>query len=327
MSLLKEYLAKPATASKTLTDHCVDAMRYYFNDMRRQYGSAHSDSLTEPHAGLEVTGCSTFVWNVLMYGYEKMGRKDIAMELNSMERDGLDAEHKVEDSRGNVIGTRRSRGGGLGAFLIKQGWKAHYWNPDVWTPRDQSSQHVVSFKDIRAKLGYYGVKPSGLVVGYNKTTRDYDDNVTANYKDEGEQNKKTFAALEKEKFCIIIPRGAMHTACMLNGYVWEVHWNQYKDIKETRGLYQVVRLDSSGDPQKDSSGKVIVLDYRTVKKDVLKNASAWFWRKIAVDVYLYQNDTRFIDWEWLDGLVFTVPGSTFTSRTIADIRVEASMAP
>jgi hypothetical protein len=338
MSLLAELLnEKPAFTASTLSDYCLHAMQFYYDNMKKQYGSKYSGSGTEL---LEVTGCSTFIWNVLRYSYTKIGKKTIADQLKAMVMDGLSARHSSAGDFPN--GKPHYWSKGLGAFLVDNGWKAHYWNPDVYKSRDMygldpssttvsksAEEHKYSFQKVMGEIpgvdkSYYGVFPSGLIVGYNKTTKFYNNKIRNNFLDENPENLKKFKELEKEKLVVVIARGGLHTFLVSNGNVWEVHWDQLKDIKGKRSLMKVMRKKMVGAMETWEHKNERYVD---VKKEILKNKDAWKWEINTVETQLYEKDTPFVEYEYLSGLLLTPPESTFTSRTIATLQAEASRAP
>jgi len=131
-------------SSGMLSDFCFTAMWNYYNDHDNEVGSEFRGD----RRNRAQTNCIIYVYNVLNYGYAKLARNDVVANLKAMflRQDGME----------------------LSKYLVGQGWKAHYWNPDVYKPRDAHSEHIVSFKQALATRQYYGVSLSGLIVGYNK---------------------------------------------------------------------------------------------------------------------------------------------------------------
>jgi hypothetical protein len=122
----------------------------------------------------------------------------------------------------------------LSRYLATQGWKAHYWNPDVWEPRDRDNEHVVSFKKARDKEVYEDIHLSGMIVGYNKQKKvkiegppwywPFGDGVKVSNEDP--DNIAVFQNLKKVKFAVCIARGGTHCFLISYGDVFEVHWDQ-----------------------------------------------------------------------------------------------------
>jgi hypothetical protein len=253
-------MSPPAT-TKTFSEHCVDAMneRIKIDNQRKEIGSKLVEAVGNPD-GLRVTDCITFVFDVLMYGYSQLGVQggQIVKQLKALPRDGIN----------------------LSNFLLKHGWKAHYWNPDVHNPKDMGqwdtkSEHRFSFQRAHETMNYsglgkgnapYHVPLSGMIVGYNKTKVFNDGRPVQKLTTVDPVNKVTFDRLNKVRFCVGICRGGMHTFLMSDGKVWEVHWAARGD---SGNLYEI---------------------------------------------------SDFVDYEWLSGIVVTPPDSNFASRHICEIR-------
>ncbi|MDR2880962.1 MAG: hypothetical protein LBV29_03565 [Azoarcus sp.] len=219
----------PPVIPKKFSNHCVDAMENFLSNQTNQVGSDYVKWYKETYGNtdalknLKTTDCIIFVFNVLMYGYNKLGKENIAKELNKMPRMGMD----------------------LSKFLVhRQDWKAHYWNPDVHNPRDMTqgnprSEHKHSFRLAHETGQYYGVPLSGMVVGYNKTkTRKYPDGrraLIAPTPTVDIVNQRAFERLKNVKFCVGICKGGMHTFLLSDGKVWEVH---YSEIGSSGNLYE-----------------------------------------------------------------------------------------
>jgi len=217
----------------SISDRCVDAMKYYYENQTKQIGSMHPDARpmvriangnvldlkAKDKNGLDIMDCVTFVLKVLRDGC------------------GLTALQTDYKYKGGIF---------LSKYLLDRDWEAHYWCPDVYrkgvtlidgTP---SGEHTDSFlKAINApKIGnrehkkeafaykppfeYYGVKLSGMIIGYDRQVPDTNvENKTA--------NQQAFDRLMKVKFCVGICKGGEHTFLMSNGVVWEVHWTAKGD--------------------------------------------------------------------------------------------------
>jgi hypothetical protein len=128
----------------------------------------------------------------------------------------------------------------LSQYLVTQGWKAHYWNPDVYNKRDGDLEHKISFVNVLNTGNYYNVPLSGLIVGYNKQEKfkeerppwywPFGDGVKVSTEDPA--NVAVFQDLKKAKFAVGINKGATHCFLMSYGIVFEVHWRN-----EGPGLY------------------------------------------------------------------------------------------
>jgi hypothetical protein len=332
MSLLTDFLNIPATSSSTLTEHCLDAMGYYQDPKRlkKQYGSAADTNekvnadIGQPAKGLEMTDCITFVLNTLKYGYSKMGDTKAVNVLKSA---------TVANALGKLTG--KTHVGGLANFLVSKGWRAHYWNPDSYFPRDQDleNNHRFSARVARQYGKYYDVPLAGLIVDYNVTTKSQDVAITDNagnikkiikgtlnnkyknkYEEEDPHDTAVFNKLLKERFCVGICRGGDHTFLLRDGNVWEVHWDLYT-VEQAYYARKRVMMKGVKKKYNDPGVKMAVLP--------AGQADAWEWYDDFEIVGLY-DISPFIEFNWLSGLILTPPDSTFQSRLIAYVQGSAS---
>lgn len=161
-----------------------------------------------------ITNCVIYVYKVLITGYTRLGRNDVVASLRAMfpRQDGME----------------------LAKYLVGQGWKAHYWNPDVYKPRDSQSEHIVSFQKAVETGQYYGVSLSGLIVGYNKQEKfktehrgwiwPFGEDVKVSTEDP--ENISVFEDLKRVMFSVGVNKGGTHCFLMTYGEVFEVHWDQ-----------------------------------------------------------------------------------------------------
>jgi hypothetical protein len=190
----------------------------------RQIGSNHPDArpmvriadgnvldvkAKDKVSGLNIMDCVTFVLKVLRDGCNLK-----ILQTDLIYKNGMD----------------------LSKFLLGLGWEAHFWSPDVYRKGNKDSDHTVSFlKGINAPkingrvnkqealaykppFEYYGVRLSGMIVGYNRHEPDTN---AANRA----ANLQALVRLKKVEFCVGICKGGQHTFLMSDGRVWEVHWD------------------------------------------------------------------------------------------------------
>jgi hypothetical protein len=205
--------------------HCYNKMLGLFNKHDDEVGS-ESDAAKSPSArrGRKLTNCFIYVYNVLNYAYTQSGKLEAAKSLKPILIGGN--------------GFKANNGTRLAKHLVSLGWKAHYWNPDVFDPRDKDifdrfnpyyrDEHSTSFLTAKNTKKYYGVSVSGMIVGYNKTKRS-----TWSHPFDGEVKKpskaKNIAAFNdftKVEFAVGIARGATHCFLVSKGKVREVHYDQ-----------------------------------------------------------------------------------------------------
>jgi hypothetical protein len=196
--------------SGALSAFCSENMWKLFNYHDHEVGSEYRGD----RRNKSTTNCVIYVYNVLNHGYSKLARADVVRSLKAMfpRQDGME----------------------LSKYLVSQGWKAHYWNPDVFKPRDNLSEHIVSFQKALNTSQYYGVPLSGLVVGYNKQEKSRTEHQgwiwplgkDVQVSTEDPDNLKVFENLKKVKFSVGINKGGTHCFLMSYGEVLEVHWDE-----------------------------------------------------------------------------------------------------
>lgn len=183
-----------------------DLFRHHDNEIGSEFGGARRNRA--------ITNCVIYVFNVLSFGYEKTNRPTVVAKLKQMfpRQDGME----------------------LSKYLVTQSWKAHYWNPDVYHPKDGLGEHTQSFTNMALAGQYYGVPLSGLIVGYNKqekftTTHEgwmwpFGKDIKVSTEDPA--NVAVFEALKKVKFAVGINKGGTHCFLLSYGEVFEVHWDK-----------------------------------------------------------------------------------------------------
>jgi RHS repeat-associated protein len=240
---------------KSLSEHAYDKMMELFNHHDDEVGSEFPGD----KAGRKETNCITYVRNVLEYAYQKNGRKDIADAIHAMPKDGMQ----------------------LARYLVTQGWRAHYWNPDVRAPRYMNgrpdAEHSFTYQEAVRTRKYYEVPVSGFIVNYNLVDKSMKKEriwvptgpsipglnlpiplpITIEY---GGDKLETFNRFKGVRFAYGLARGATHTFLYSYGDIYEVHWSKEKD-----------------------------------------------------DLY---ERSPFYDYEWLSGLMLTPPDSDFVSEDI-----------
>jgi hypothetical protein len=188
--------------SGVFSDYCYNKMWDLYRTPEDEVGSEFKGS----RKNRAIINCVIYVFNVLSYGHTNVGKTNIVIRLKEMfpRQDGME----------------------LAKHLTTQKWKSHYWNPDVWQPKDGKSEHIVSYKQVLENKKYYGVPVDGLIVGYNKQVKTKDETVwipmiptpfgtmpiprTITTSTENPLNLLVFENLKKVKFAVGINRGGTH---------------------------------------------------------------------------------------------------------------------
>ena len=94
-------------------------------------------------------------------------------------------------------------------------WEAIFWAPDPRHPADGDPTHPEAFKTMVKSLGKYydvPVDKSRYVIEYRRTSG-------------GDPDLTGIEKLRRLPFACFTMRGGKHMACIINGDVYEVHWD------------------------------------------------------------------------------------------------------
>ncbi len=153
-------------------------------------------------SGVRKTDCTEYVLEVLREAFKAKGRASDWMAIYN---------EAVRTSAGNFKGTEL-----LKALQSKAGWKAVFWAPDPRHPADASAEHPSAFKEVRERGTYYGipVDKSKSVIEYRPTSPTRQETMT------------NLDQLRGVPLGVIAARGGTHMTILLNGDVYEVHWDK-----------------------------------------------------------------------------------------------------
>jgi len=162
---------------------------------------------TDPRAGAQPPGvaredCTTYVLEVLKYAFAAKGQQAKWQAIY---------DEAVRTSHGAFKGTEL-----LKALESKAGWKGIFWSPDPRNPQDARSEHPVAYQTAQRQGTYYGigVEKGASVVDYRRTSP---------------TQPEQFGNLDKLRgipLGVIAARGGWHMTLLLNGQVYEVHWDK-----------------------------------------------------------------------------------------------------
>ena len=194
------------------------------------------------HLKLDSTSCIDYVLDVFKSGFNKTG---MSAEWNNI-------SNYVKEGKGQC----------LAEGLVKNGWVAIYYNPDVFHPNDNDNEHCYSYKRAKEK-GEYGstqfppvVEISDMIINYRPT-----EGTSFSFEPKNKETLKDTSKLKKINdvpFGFIMGRGGTHTALIIKGIIYQVHWNE--------GPYSENLFDNSikfDDPDEDkrwewNSGLIVV---------------------------------------------------------------------
>jgi hypothetical protein len=155
-----------------------------------------------PPTGVVKQDCTTYVLEVLRTAFTAKG---LAADWKAI----YDESQKTSGAK--FKGTEL-----LKALESKAGWKAVFWAPNPRNPADKKSEHPDAYKKVKSKGTYYGI-----AVDEPKSVIDY--RPTAATKQE---SMTRLDQLRKVPLAVIAARGGTHMTLLLNGDVYEVHWEK-----------------------------------------------------------------------------------------------------
>jgi len=161
-----------------------------------------ADLTAAPPAGVTKQDCTTYVLEVLRTAFAAKGR---AADWKAV----FDEAQKT--SAGKFKGTEL-----LKALETKAGWKGVFWSPDPRNPADKSSEHPVAYKGVKAQGTYYGINvdKAKSVIDYRPTSTTKQESMTR------------LDQLRQIPLAVIAARGGLHMTLLLNGDVYEVHYDK-----------------------------------------------------------------------------------------------------
>ncbi|MGL1937240.1 MAG: hypothetical protein OCD01_19590 [Fibrobacterales bacterium] len=241
------FSSKPTKTIVNYTSHfstnCVTATKKIKNDhdtniASRGIGTAYGSQYV-PHDltqhqkeittyGLIKTSCIGYVLQALKNAHKQSYAEKDYKKIYSFVKDGK--------------GTTLAKG------LEAAGWQGIYFNQDTKNPCDlkddgnpTKSEHSYSYAMAKKTRKYYNLKVHGFVINFRPTTEFNDTTkpTTITTKDSGNITK-----LRTIPFGVINTKGGTHTALLINGKVYEVHWdNSQYDLD----LYDITDFENDWD--------------------------------------------------------------------------------
>jgi hypothetical protein len=153
-------------------------------------------------AGAEREDCTTYVLETLGAAFQAAGQQALWNQV------------KAEASRNS------GSGGFKGIELMKAlqnraGWKSLFWAADTQTSADGDAEHTFAASVAERRGTYYGaeVEDDLAVTNYRRTEEGATADLTG------------IESLQQLPFGVLAARGGTHMALLLNGAVYEVHWD------------------------------------------------------------------------------------------------------
>ena len=154
--------------------------------------------LGPPPAGVKAADCTTYVLDVLGSTFAAKGQSATWASVMA----------KARAAGGGLKGTEV-----LEALQSEAGWEGVFWSPDPRNPADGKSEHPVAAKKVRETGKYYGVDAPESVINYRRTDP------------AAQTDLSGIELVRKLQFGVIAARGGTHMALIVNGSVYEVHWD------------------------------------------------------------------------------------------------------
>jgi len=154
-------------------------------------------------AGVAKEDCTTYVLEVLKQTFTAKGQVAAWKAIY---------DEAKKTSAGAFKGTEL-----LKALESKAGWKAVFWAPDPRNPQDKDPEHPAVYRDeVIAKGTYKGIPVDSAksIVDYRRTSATKPESMTR------------LDQLRRVPFAVIAARGGTHMVLLLNGVVYEVHWDK-----------------------------------------------------------------------------------------------------
>lgn len=152
--------------------------------------------------GVTQQDCTTYVLLILKQAFDAKGK-------------GADWT-KVMAAARKASGTALKGTEVLKALETDAGWKGVFWSPDPRNPADTLPEHSTAYKKVGESGQYYGiaVDKAKSIVEYRRTSATKEETWT------------NLDKLKKVPLGVIAAKGGRHMTLILNGQVYEVHWDK-----------------------------------------------------------------------------------------------------
>jgi hypothetical protein len=162
---------------------------------------------SSPVPGVGSVDCTTYILGVL--------REAFAAKKHSLTWDKVMDTARKASPPGKLEGTEV-----LEALQSEAGWEAVFWSPDPRNPADRTPEHPAAYKQVRT-TGKYSpagvnipVDPSKSVINYRRTDP------------AAKRDISGIERLQRLQFGVLATRGGIHMGLIINGSVYEVHWDK-----------------------------------------------------------------------------------------------------
>lgn len=154
--------------------------------------------------GVSRSDCTQYVYDILKYAFGAKGE--------GAKWAAVAAEAAKLSGSGGLRGTALQT-----ALETQAGWKGVFWAPSPRNPEDGTSEHPTAYKRVREK-GLYTKDDVAVDAG----------NSVIDYRPKSTTKMPEFTKLDQLKKAplgVISARGGRHMTLIINGQVYEVHWD------------------------------------------------------------------------------------------------------
>jgi hypothetical protein len=179
----------------------LDLLEHQEQHSRTGEGTIRGNTLG-PGPGRELD-CTTYVIDVMRRAYAAHDRLGVWNEIL--------AEAIGNSPGGRLLGTEL-----LESLQRRDQWGGVFWAPDPRNPADGQNEHPFAYNLARRTGQYYDitVDRDDTVIDYRRTDPPAVDDTTG------------ISRLREVPFGLLVARGGMHMAAVVNGVVYEVHWDR-----------------------------------------------------------------------------------------------------
>ena len=162
-----------------------------------------------PSPGVGKQDCTTYVIDILKFAFTAKGQGALWDDVFNTASANSDAPK---------YGTKKGFKGIelINSLVDKAGWKAVFWSPDPKNPSDSLPEHPTAYNKVNSSGTYYDVpvNKEDSVVNYNRTSAS------------AEKDTTKLEKLKRVPLAVIGARGGFHMTVLINGVVYEVHWDK-----------------------------------------------------------------------------------------------------
>jgi len=200
-----------------LSHNCVQAAKMFMADhqemvVKRSMGLNYGSDFNAPSLEVDKIGYDLKVTSCIGYQLDSVGT---GHSKTMAEADWKRIRSFMVEGRGTTI----FKG------YEDAGWEGLYYNPDVVHAADRDQEHPYSYSTAKKQSKYYGIKVVDCIINYNPNSI-YEDGEEIPATSRTPKDLIKTAKLKTIPFGVMLARGGRHTAMIMSGRVYEVHYSQ-----------------------------------------------------------------------------------------------------